>query len=367
MKVAHLTSVHARYDTRIFLKQCRSLAKAGYDVSLVVADGLGNETRDGVRIADVGKSVGRVGRMLGATRRVLTRALEIDADVYQLHDPELLPVGLSLKRRGKRVIFDSHEDVPQQILSKPYLHPIARRVASGLMNRFEIYACHRFDHVLAATPFIRDKFLRHGIECADINNFPMLGELESDAGWSEKKREVCYVGGMARIRGATELVRAIGLCQSGARLNFAGPIQGSELAASLRQMREWKQVDEKGFLNREEVRGVLAHAMAGVVTFLPLPNHIDAQPNKMFEYMSAGVPVIASHFPLWREIVEGNECGICIDPQKPEEIAAAIDYLVENPETARRMGESGRKAVYDRYNWGKEEEKLLALYRSLKA
>ncbi len=96
-----------------------------------------------------------------------------------------------------------------------------------------------------------------------------------------------------------------------------------------------------------------------------MPNHVDAQPNKMFEYMSAGIPVIASDFPLWREIIEGCGCGICVDPLDPKKIAEAIDYLVDNPEIARRMGENGRKAVYDRYNWDVEEKKLLALYDSL--
>jgi glycosyltransferase involved in cell wall biosynthesis len=99
-----------------------------------------------------------------------------------------------------------------------------------------------------------------------------------------------------------------------------------------------------------------------LVTFLPSPNHIDAQPNKMFEYMSAGVPVIASHFPLWREIVEGNDCGVCVDPLNPEEIARAIDFLVSHPERAEEMGRNGQRAVWERYNWGNEEMKLISLY-----
>jgi glycosyltransferase involved in cell wall biosynthesis len=124
-------------------------------------------------------------------------------------------------------------------------------------------------------------------------------------------------------------------------------------------------VEALGFLDREGVRDVLHRAVAGLVTFLPLPNHIDAQPNKMFEYMSAGVPVIASHFPLWREIVEGNRCGICVDPLQPAAIAEAIDFLIANPLEAERMGRSGQKAVQERYNWAIEEQKLLAFYGAL--
>ena len=105
--------------------------------------------------------------------------------------------------------------------------------------------------------------------------------------------------------------------------------------------------------------------MAGLVTFYPLPNHVDAQPNKMFEYMSSGLPVIASNFPLWKKIIEGNKCGLCVDPLDPAAIAKAIDYIVSHPDEARAMGENGKRAVYEKYNWGVESEKLISLYRSL--
>ena len=104
---------------------------------------------------------------------------------------------------------------------------------------------------------------------------------------------------------------------------------------------------------------------AGIVTFHPLPNHIDAQPNKMFEYMSAGLPIITSNFPLWKEIVEGNNCGICINPLEPKEIAQAIEYIITHPKEAEQMGQNGKKAVLEKYNWGVEEKKLFEIYKEL--
>ncbi|MCA1750473.1 MAG: glycosyltransferase [Flavobacteriales bacterium] len=127
----------------------------------------------------------------------------------------------------------------------------------------------------------------------------------------------------------------------------------------------WRNVDEHGFLGREEVAEVLGKSKAGVVTFHPLPNHIDAQPNKMFEYMSAGVPIITSDFPLWKEIVEGCKCGICVDPLNPEAIASAVNFIVANPRDAEKMGENGQKAVLEKYNWSIEKLKLFKLYRSI--
>ncbi|MFA7567584.1 MAG: glycosyltransferase, partial [Alkalispirochaeta sp.] len=128
----------------------------------------------------------------------------------------------------------------------------------------------------------------------------------------------------------------------------------------------WKHVDFHGWLDRLGVRAILEQSTAGLVTFHPLPNHTDAQPNKMFEYMAAGIPVIASNFPLWREIIEGNQCGICVDPLNPEEIAKAIDYLVTHPQEAAELGQNGRQAVEKKYNWHQEEVKLLQLYSALR-
>ena len=103
----------------------------------------------------------------------------------------------------------------------------------------------------------------------------------------------------------------------------------------------------------------------GLVTLHPLPNYKDALPVKMFEYMAAGIPVIASNFTLWQEIIEGNECGICVNPLEPRAINKAIQYLIDNPKTAQKMGENGRQAVKQKYNWAIEEKKLFLLYEKL--
>ena len=367
VKVCHLTSVHARNDIRIFAKECRSLAGNGYQTSLVVADGLADETRDGVRIYGCAKERNRVNRVLNAPRNVLSRAVEIDADIYHLHDPELMPVGLKLKGRGKKVIFDSHEDVCRQMLSKPYLNPNLLRLMSVSFSFYQRYACSRFDGLLAATPFIRDTLHKINPNTLDINNFPLPGELDAEVPWCDKRGEVCYIGGIAALRGIREVIAACGMLKSGTRLNLAGRFSEAAVEAEVREMKGWQRVNQLGFVDRKAVRETLGRSVAGLVTFHPVPNHVDAQPNKMFEYMSAGVPVIASHFPLWKEIVEGNGCGLCVDPLDPAAIAEAIDFLVNNPDMARWMGENGRKAVMERYNWLSEEQKLFRFYERLQS
>lgn len=365
MKIAHLTSAHARNDTRIFLKMCRSIASNGHQVTLVIADGKGDEVRDGVQILDVGASSGRLDRMKNAPGRVCQRARGLAADIYHLHDPELLPIAHKLKRAGAHVVFDSHEDYPAAMFSKPYIPGPLQPLASGVFGLYERLVCRGLDGVIAATPFIRDKFVRQGIRCLDVNNYPMTDELASVASDGVRDREVCYIGGIGAIRGIREVIDAMGQTTSGARLILGGPFESEATKAEVAAMPGWAKVDDRGILSRLQVRDVMARSLAGIVTFLPLPNHVAAQPNKMFEYMSAGLPVIASNFPLWREIIEGNDCGLCVDPTDPAAIAAAIDHLAANPQEVARMGANGRNAVVERYNWDVEERKLLDFYNTI--
>lgn len=353
------------------MKQCRSLASHGHEVFLVVADGQGDGCRDGVWIVDVGRPSGRRERMLRSTWRVGRAALSLDADVYQLHDPELIPFGLRLALAGHKVVFDAHEDVPSQLLDKPYLSPRSARLLSRVYLALETGALRRFDGVLAATPLIRDRLGAHNALTVDVNNFPRTEEFMGPAaavaatGAAAARNSFCYVGSISVIRGVRELVQACALLRSPARLALAGSFAEAGLEAEVRHHPGWRRVDALGHLDRGGVAGVMAGAFAGLVTLLPTASYRESLPVKMFEYMAAGIPVIASDFPLWRDIVEGSRCGLCVDPRDPAAIAAAIDHLAAHPQLAQDMGANGRRAVLDRYNWENEENKLIAFYADL--
>lgn len=364
LKVVHLTSVHPRYDTRIFIKMCKSLALSTYNVSLVVADGKGDEVKDGVSIVDIGATTGgRLSRMIKTCSLVFEKAKELDGDIYHIHDPELIPTGLKLKKLGKKVIFDAHEDVPKQILSKPYLNKISKIILSKIFEWYEYWSLPKFDYLIAATPFIRNKLLKINPNTIDINNFPLLNELKISS-WTHKENAVAYIGGISEMRGIKEVILALSFTQN-VRLNLGGSFSEKMFEEKIKQYENCSKVNTLGFLNRQQASEVLGKSVAGIVTFLPAPNHINSQPNKMFEYMVVGIPVIASNFSLWREIIEGNECGICVDPLNPKAIGDAIQYFVDNPKKAEQMGKNGRKAVEQKYNWSIEEKKLLTLYKDL--
>lgn len=363
MKVCHVSTVHGRNDTRIFLKECRSLAAAGHDVTYIVADGKGDEIRDGVRIVDAGaRPAGRIARFRYSAGRMAHAALAQESELYHIHDPELAPAGLRLIKAGAKVIYDAHEDLPRQLLSKPYINPLAARPIARIVERYEDRACSRFDAVISATEAIGRRFDRIARKSVIVHNYPSLEELGLERlEPTTRSPKVCFVGGLSEIRGIRQLAAASFITRF--PIEAAGPVNSEALSGFLAG--NGSMIKLLGNLGRREVSKLLVESSAGLVTYLPMPNHIEALPTKIFEYMAAGLPVIASDFPLWHEIVEGGECGLCVDPGDPAAIAKAIETIVGDPELAERMGANGRRLVEERYNWSIEERTLLALYREL--
>lgn len=365
--VFHFTTVHPRTDTRIRIKEVATLARTcDADVRLYVQDGLGDERGDGFRIVDTGpRPQGRLRRMtLGAFR--MYRAIHrTRPDVAHFHDPELLPWAFLLQISGIKVVYDVHEDVAATVLSKDYLPGYLRRPLAWSIRFVERLARRLFSAIVAATPAIGRNF---GDKPVLVQNFPLLNELTfiSSVPYRERPPYFAYIGGITGIRSASEMVEAIGhLTDSDVRLHMGGSFSPKSLEKKVTALNGWSRVKFHGWVDRRKVRQILSSVRAGLVLFHPVPNHIRAQPNKLFEYMAAGLPVIASDFPLWREIVEGAECGLLVDPQDPQAIAEAMQWILDNPDEAAEMGRRGRAAVEERYNWEAESEKLVALYRHL--
>jgi glycosyltransferase involved in cell wall biosynthesis len=368
-KVCVLTSAHPPFDVRIFHKECKSLARAGYEVTLVASageDGL----HDGIVLHALPVWKSRMDRFARGSLAVYRKALEAGADVYHFHDPELIPVALLLRLHGKKVIYDIHEDLPRTISYKPYIpRPLCGSV-SRTVQFIEDWACRRFSALVAATPAIGARFDGVNENLAVLNNYPRIEEIASAPAPGSGSREpsLLYVGmRITRARGAEEMVRAMGLLPERlqARLKLVGKWDSTELPAGLAKLPGWERIEYIGPLDRAEVAAELQNAYAGLVILHPEPNYVTAQPVKLFEYMCAGIPVIASDFPVCREIIDQAGCGILVDPLNPKEIAAAMEFLLTHPAEAAEMGRRGYQAVHDRYSWANEEKVLLRLYSKL--
>lgn len=364
IKVCHMTSVHSSNDTRIFYKMCVSLAKDRYEVYLV-APGDSREEM-GVNIVGVGsKPKSRLKRMIQISTRVYNEALKIDADIYHFHDPELLFYGLRLKRIGKKVIFDSHEDVPMQIEEKEYIPQYFRKIIAYSYQLFQDFVCKRLDAVVSVSPHTCDKLMKTNKNTWMITNYPILSSfftIERTA-----SEIICFAGGISKTWSHHRIIDILNDRGSTVYV-LCGSTEPSYLK-KLQNMPGWKYVDYKGIIPHENVSKIFETSNIGMAILEYRPNTaytVGTMGNtKLFEYMMAGLPVICTDFLLWQEIIDKYKCGICVNPFDSCAINNAISYLVKHPQEAQRMGAYGRKAVEEEYNWLHEEKKLLMLYRLL--
>ncbi len=362
--VCHFASNHEGLDTRIALKECVSLAAAGHDVHLVITASRADVAKagaDGVTVHALPRVSGRLARMLGHAWRCYRAARRVNAAIYHFHDPELIPFGIWLKLRGRRVIYDVHEDFPRDILDKYWLPAWVRRPVSAVASGVEYVAARWFFDIVGATPLITQRFRRITARAVNINNYPWPAELVPTDASRPRGRQVCYVGNITRIRGLKPVIEALPLVP-GVTFVLCGTFSEPGFEDELKALPGWSQVRYLGKVDRASARDVMAASVAGLVTFFPVRSHLDAQPNKLFEYMSAELPVIASDFPLWRQIVGDTGAGICIDPQSPEAIAAAMRRLLGDPAAVAAMGRAGRQAVRNTYNWPSEAARLVRFY-----
>lgn len=365
-KVCHITTVHKQRDTRIFIKECCSLARSGYDTTLLVLNGK-SEKAEGVEIISVDVPLKtRFTRIFRAADQVLEKAVSLQADLYHFHDPELLRIARKLKKRtGAKIVYDTHEDLPKQILDKHWIPAPLRKSLSRWIFAYEGRVSRELDGVISVTPIICDRFRKFNKNVELIANFPIQKEFDA-AQYGHIHRipkQICYIGGLFPIRGIKEIIEA--LEYTDARLVLAGEFLTPEFEAEMRQLKHWDRIDYLGVVGREKIAELLFSSVAGMVTLHPTASFKEAYPIKLFEYMLAGLPVIASNFKLWEEFVLDHNCGLMADPLDPKDIADKINFLLDNPEEAEQMGKNAYDTVRKYYTWESEERKLLRFYEKL--
>jgi glycosyltransferase involved in cell wall biosynthesis len=371
IKVCHIISAFHRHDTRIFWKQCRSLAKAGFEVTLLANDSGSDEVKENVRIVTTGISnTSRFQRMLLSRRSLYKKAYEIDADIYEVHDPEILPLGLKLLKKGKYVVFDSHEDFPNQLLEKDWIPMRFRKVLSWMAKSYYDRNIKKFSAVLSVTPHIVDSLKNSSDNVHLITNFPIIEEnfkVDSLEEYLQRKPQLCYAGTIYTTSMQENILEALNDIEF-VRYIMVGTIEENYLNLLARH-KSWSRVNFIKRVSKEDLMKIYHEVTIGIVLFDYSPNvgykRGSLGNNKIFEYMHSGLPIICTDFELWQEIINKYKCGICVNPHNIDEIRNAISYLTDNKAEAYEMGQNGRKAVLNEYNWNSQEKVYVEIFRKL--
>lgn len=367
IRIIQFTTVHPRTDVRITIKEVATLSRClDARVDLFVQDGLGDAlgTNDDFGIVDTGLPYkGRIKRMTRGAWRMYCAVRAARPTVAHFHDPELIPVGLLLRMSGIKVIYDVHEDLPRQIASKVYIRPALRGIMAKSAAVIEWIAGCSFNGIVAAVPSIANRFPDH--KTILLRNFPLPEDVVAPdvRPYAERPDNFTYIGGLTKVRGTREMVAATHLVRkTSARLQLAGSFQQQDYQEVVAATDGWNRVDYHGWVGRRQITEILGNSRAGMVVLHDTPAHVDSLPVKFFEYMAAGLPVISSDFPMLRDIITQNKCGLIVDPMDPTAIAGAMTRILSYPNEAEAMGRRGQRAVTKTYNWPTEGQKLVRFY-----
>lgn len=365
VKVCYFTSKISS-DIRVFGKECTSLVKAGYEVYLVSPNAK-NEIKNGVHIIGVPfKKKGLFNRLFVLPKLLYKQALSINADIYHFNDPSSLTYGTKLKRKGKKVIFDSFEDHPTLFFEHKSIPYIIIYIISRIYSVYEFNKCKKFDGLILCYHWTQERLSKACKNNQLVFNFPVLDDNYISV--NNTDFSIGYAGLISRMWNLESIVTALKQIKN-IKFNLAG--HGDESYLGILKLNEgWQKVNYLGRIKHEEVYNeIYSKSRIGMVLldYIPLckGNVGNMSNNKLFEFMMAGLPVICTDFILWKEVVELNSCGICVNPNNINEIVDAINYLLDNPIIAKQMGDNGRKIVEEKYNWKFEEKKLIDLYKIL--
>jgi glycosyltransferase involved in cell wall biosynthesis len=364
-KICHITSTPQNAIPRL-LRESSTAIKIGIK-PYIVAQGDSFE-KEGITYIGIRTARNRFERILFTSRLLINEALKIDADIYQIHDPELLPFASKLKKKGKKVIFDSHEFYGLQIEVKEYIPRILRKTISSIYKRYEAFICKRIDAVVAVCTINgKDYFENRTKKTVFLANMPDIDVFFQGAQRIEEvgPKKVVYVGTMSESRGITNLIKSVG--KTKAKLTLCGSFPSEEYFRRIREFKEYNKVDYLGVVPRNEIVEILNDSYIGISTLLHVGQYseIDTLPTKVYEYMALGLPIIISDTNYARKLIKEYEFGICVDPGSIDELADKIDYLIDNPHIAKKMGEVGKRLAREKFNWSIEEMKISNLYTEL--
>lgn len=353
---------HKPFDTRIFHKEALSLKGAGFDVTLIIPHAESLE-KEGIRIHAVPLPRKGWEQLILCPWRIFRKALkEPRHSIFTLHDSELLLVGLALRCSGRKVIYDAHEDTPLQISYQHWIPALLKLPYAWFYRLLEKLAGWCFTAIIVAEPVIAKYFPPEKVTL--IRNFPRKDSFRDDVPYAQREKSLVYVGLLSKPRGIVEMLEGHRMASQKIDIRFV--LGGKFAPAALEQQLLPKYtVDYRAWLPYDEMVTALYTSSVGIIVPHPIERYKTNYPVKLFEYMAAGIPVIASAEGESATFVRESDCGILVDPTKPEEIANAIVILASDPVNAAEMGSRGRKLIFEKYNWEAESVRLIQLYQQL--
>lgn len=373
-RVTILSSVHLALDNRVFYREAKTLVEAGYEVTLIAVHDR-DEVKEGIHIRALPR-LPRSRRPL-LWRTLARMALDTHADVFHVHDPELLLVTPYLRRRsGRPTIYDIHEANADFIAVKDYLPGAIRRPLAGVFRRLEPQLARRESGLIFADDAIAADFQAIDVPQATLFNYP--GSELIARGDQTKNTEgdmppvILYLGGLERNRGSGLMMAAFAevlAAMPEARLWIVGHFMPPELEDELRRDAAARGIAHAititGRVPFVEIGDYLSQASVGWVTWQPYPKNQKNIPTKLFEYMAFGLPVVSSDLPSTRPFVEHGVNGLLTEATDPSAHASALLSILADRPAAVGMGQAGREMVKTRFNWDKMAPRLLALYEAV--
>jgi glycosyltransferase involved in cell wall biosynthesis len=366
MIVYEISTVHPSNDIRIFHKIIKTLCENGVCVRQICSQSKYFEETNfkNLEVLQLKIPRSRILRILVSNFLVISHTIFTSADFYHIHDPELVFSGFLLAITGKKIVYDMHEDLPRQVFHKAWIPKILRSGLSWFLELVERLAANVFHAVIVAEPVIAKRFATHQ-NVFLVQNFPLKDEFDGIEHQITSNNILVYLGSIAEVRGIFEMISIVQQVNQrfNSKLLFAGNFSDERLKEKILNLPDYGQRFEYlGILDRKAVTELLTTASIGLALLHPTPKYKEAWPTKLFEYMYAQLPVLASDFPLWNDIVSDADCGFTVNPFDISRSVQLIESIFDDELLARRFGSNGRISVIKKYTWDSQIPVFLQVF-----